>query len=447
MFSKAVFTYKISVKSFFSGGHICLFCFFLAAGAGCKLSESSDGIRRAAAGPGPAGMFNVPGQIFNTGQVHSIQFFRKGNPESPPMLSLTGPGQLRLQFETLQFDSRQFRVSFSHHNPDWSRSSLPPEFFSDGIPTRFITGGQPSRNQRPYYRQFTFDFPGEGFSFTRSGNYMLRVEDQDNGHVLFTLPFFVYENEGAVVSRTEEITAPRQNLRITHQPSGRYRLPDFVEQPQFDLEFYFVQNRFWGRSRQADELDFSDENESGFILSRENSFTGDYEFLALPLGELSQSNPKILDVDLGSIPPEITLRDDAQGFSASGNAAGYGPFGRPDMDLAAQYANVIFNFQPDAQIPENGEIYLVGDFNNWSIQSANRLSYNTGAGRWQTEALIKQGGYRYKYVLFEDNQIQDLYFDDRFSRSRQEYHAFVYMRDTQRFYYRLLQVHQFYAGS
>jgi len=55
--------------------------------------------------------------------------------------------------------------------------------------------------------------------------------------------------------------------------------------------------------------------------------------------------------------------------------------------------------------------------------------------------------YNYKYILMENGAIDDLYFDDLFLRTPQEYHALVYMRDPQRFYYRLLQVNHFFSDS
>ena len=389
--------------------------------------------------------FNVSGQYVDFSQIHALQLHRASNPGSAPVLELKGNQQLELIFETLSFDSRQFRVTFTHHNPDWSRSSLPEDFFIDGVFTHYLDAGQVSRVQRPDYRQYNFRFPDNRFNFSKSGNYMIRVEDQDTGNLVISLPFFVTENEGSVRSNVEELRLPRQNLRITHRPVNRYILPEIVEQPIFDLEFYVTQNQFWGRAVRARELDFSDPVEVQFEIDSRNSFTGDYEFLTLSLTNLSQTNPQITGTEPDEIPPLLYLSDDASGFASGGRSVS-GRFGRPVHNLNGQYANVVFTFDPSREIQPGQQIFLVGDFNNWIISSDNRLIKNESINRWQTNAIIKEGTYSYKYVLIERDKVDDLFFDDLFGGTQQEYHTFVYMRDSREFYYRLLHVNHFTSG-
>lgn len=413
--------------------------------SGCKLFETdsnqSESPPRVSA---PANLFNVPGQMIHNPDIHSIQLHRSGRAGSPAIIQLGSRDKLTLSFELLEFESRQFTIHFTHHNADWSRSSLPPEFFMDGFYSINLSPGSVSRTQRPRYRQYNFEFPNDQFSFTRSGNYMLRVEDKDTGFTVFSLPFFVYENEGSVASRVEQVGV-RRNLRRTHRPISLFDLPDFVDQPQFDLKFYYTQNQFWGRSRRANELDFSDPNEVQFELSSANAFIGDYEFLTLRIRDLSQQNPQIFGVDPDQIPPRITLSDDAQGFSSTGPLSNSNRFGLPNLSLNAEYANVQFIFDPDIGVAAGSDIYLVGDFTNWAIQPDNKLEYRSDMDRWITSSVVKQGFYNYKYVLVSDDDINDLAFDDLFARGRQEYHAMVYMRDNQQFYDRLLQVNQFFS--
>ena len=438
------FRLNSSKSTFFS----TLFLGLLFISTGCSVFESNNRTERDSLPQiqTPENLFTVPGQMIASDLVRSIQLHRTGSPTSPPIIEMDGNQRLLLTFEMLEFDSRQFRISFTHHNPDWSRSPIPPEFYIDGLQTHFLDGGQVSQ-QRPQYRQYTFRFPNNQLDFRRSGNYMMRVEDQDTGYLVFTIPFFVTENRGSIRSSVEVITTPRRDFRITHRPVSRFRLPDFVDQPQFDLEFYYVQNQFWGKSREADELDFSDPLEVQFELRRENSFIGDYEFLELTLDELSQNNPQVFEAAPHEVPPRLVLMDDISGFSSTGRMTPSTRYGKPNLNLNGRYANVVFRFEPGTEIEDDQDIYLVGDFNNWSIRSRQRLEHNPEIDRWETSTIIKEGLYNYKYILMENGAIDDLYFDDLFLRTPQEYHALVYMRDPQRFYYRLLQVNHFYSDS
>lgn len=395
----------------------------------------------------PTNLFNIPAQIIAGDSIRSIQFHRAGNPTSAPILNINSSDQLELRFEKLHGEPGQYRVSLSHHNPDWSRSNLPPERFIDGFYNIPLSNVQLSRNSRLRYRQYTFTFPTEQFQITKSGNYFLKVEDDDSGYLVLSLPFFVTENEGSLTSSVEQLSVPRRGLRRVHRPVSRYTLPDFVDQPQFDLQFYFAQNRFWGRAKKADALDFSAPDHVQFELSQSQAFIGDYEFNLLTLNELSQSDNNVINAYPGEIPPRLILRDDAQGFSASRqiNLSRLGPFGDPDMSLNAGYANVIFRFDPETPPDSSTSIHLLGDFNNWSVNSTNRLTYDDDINRWTANAVIKKGNYKYKYVLVENEEIDDLYFDDQFTSNRQQYYSFVYMNDSDEFYYRLLQVQTFFS--
>jgi hypothetical protein len=416
--------------------------------SGCKISETEQRDRNQlpAVRP-PDNLFNVPGQMVSSDLVRSIQLAKAGNPASAPIIDVNSNEQLQLQFEMLEYHNRQLRIQFTHHNPDWSRSSVPPEFFLDRVFTLYLDSGMLNHGtQRPQYRQYSYTFPNQQFSFTKSGNYMLQIEDSDTGYLLFSLPFFVMENEGTIVSSVESITTPRRDLRISHRPVSRYILTDETDLPQFDLEFYFVQNQFWGRARKATETDFSSPVEVYFELDRNRPFTGDYEFLELRLDNLSLQNPQVLEILPQEIPPRLLLFDDISGFASTGRLLNFGRFGNPDIRLNASYANVVFTFDP-GDLESETDIYLLGDFNNWSLHSRNRLRYSEDKGRWQASSIIKAGTYHYKYVLIDENGIDDLRFDDLFTRTPQEYHALVYKRDSREFYYRLLQTNQFFSGS
>lgn len=395
----------------------------------------------------PSNLFNLPNQIVNNDLVRSIQLHKSNNQRSIPAIELGTTEKLNLTFDMLEFSSRQFSVTFTHHNKDWNQSSLAPDFYIDGLQRLYLDGGQPISNNRPVYRHYSYTFPDDQFNFTKSGNYMLRVEDTDTGFLLFSIPFFVYENEGQIISSVEALFPRNDNLRIRHRPVSRYNLPEWAEQPQFNLEFIYTQNRFWGRPKQADELDFSDSETVRFELSENQSFIGDYEFMLLNLEPLSQANPQIVEYNPAEIPPEVVLIDNYRGFTAATNPSVYTRFGLPDNSPATPYANVLFSFSSGNTDLNDADIYLVGDVTNWAIKSNNKMEFDEETGRWQTSRILKKGLYTFKYILLEDGTINDLYFDDRFAQTRQEYHTFVYLRDRGEFYDRLLQYNEFYSGN
>ncbi|MGM0459728.1 MAG: type IX secretion system plug protein domain-containing protein [Bacteroidota bacterium] len=415
--------------------------------SGCGSSENGSSSNRESTYSPPENQFTVPGQINASDRAFSIQLHPKESQQSAPILELGSSDQLVLSFDLLEFENRQLTIKFTHHDPDWSRSGLAEDFYKDGFYSLRLPTGDLSRTNRPNYRTYEYEFPNDDVELLASGNYMLQVEDADNGNFLFSMPFFVFENEGSIRSQVETITVPRREGRISHLPRSVYELPDFIDTPQFDLEYYYVQNQFWGRARQPDELDTSTQGEVMFELTRDRAFVGDYEFQFLSLTDFSMQAPGIRDYAPAEIPPRIVLFDDVQGFSANRSDVPGSRLGAPDPSGDARYANVHFRFDARSQINPENDLYVVGDFNNWAIRSNYRMEYRQDTERWHANGIIKSGTYAYKYVEVGENEIKDLTMDDSFTRNAQEYHAFVYFQDPNRFYYRLLQINNFFENS
>ena len=391
--------------------------------------------------------FQIEPMAVSDTTIRSIQLHPTHHSDAPPILELESGQTLTLRFERVATGSMQYRMSIEHVRPDWTSSGMSPEMYLDGFPELVIGSGMVSRNTRTSYRQYSVEFPQAGFRILRSGNYLLRVTEDGNGDEVFSIPFFVSEDEGSIQADIEIRTAISRQVSTTHRPVADYRLPGFVDQPQFDLSFVFTQNRFWGSHREADELDFSAPGQVRFELSNELSFPGNRDFRRLYLRDITQQQRGVVEAFPGETPPRIILQDDIAEVNNSPieSSTFPGSFGRPNMGLNAEYANVVFPF--DAAIPpdSNSSIHLLGDFNFWLPGAENRLSFDEESGRWTTQLLIKEGVYRYKYVLIKNGKIDDLYFDNFFSNRTQQYHAFVYMYDSREFYHRLLKVQEFYS--
>lgn len=390
--------------------------------------------------------FTLPQTVAPKDPIYSVELFPDDQPNAAPFLELNSSDQLTLRFESLGFDSHSYEISFTHHNPDWSESGLSPDQYFTGFGRHEIPGGIVSRSAQPYYRSYPYHFPNQNVGFRVSGNYMLHVHNKDTGELEFSLPFFVYENEGTVASSVETLRSARYSLRVMHRPVSRYLLPEWLDQPQFDLSFYYTQNQFWGKAKEAQELDFSDPNEVLFELSHDRPFIGDYEFRVLNMKNVDQLSQTVLDIDKSNEPWKVVLRDDAEGFNRPVSVGAPQQFG-PDHSMNSNYLDVHFSLDSGGELNNGQEIYLVGDFNSWKLNQKYRMTYDEQLSRWVQSVIMKEGTYRYKYVLVHNNRVDDLTFDTLFPDTRQEYHAFVYFRDINQFYHRLLQVNTFYKES
>lgn len=406
--------------------------------AGCAFILDEEYLENASAGF--VNTFTVAPQVSPPRNIQSIQLYREGSPSNPPVIRLGGNERLILEFDYLDSMAKQFTIQIRHYSGSWEASPLNPEFYIDGFYEDYFGGGEKSFVQRPSYRHFEYTFPNQQFSINTSGNYLLSIFDAGTNELLFALPLFVSEDEGGIRTRVEKLFTRREDLREEDRLFSEYRYPEFVELPQFDLTFIYVQNRFWGRAREVRFFDTSSPGLVNFHLSQDEAFLGDYEFNTLDIRSLSVTGRRILSYEPENIPPKLILRRDVQNLSPV-PAFSPGPrFGLPIDDRNAQYANVQFQLETGAGPDSLQKIYLVGDFNRWSVNELNRMEFDSTTHLWQGNAFIKQGEYAYKYVVLEGNRIDDLALDQSYTFSRQEYFAFVYFRDPARHYDRLLKV-------
>lgn len=374
--------------------------------------------------------------------IQSIQLYRKGSPSNPPVIRLGTNEKLVLEFDLLGETSGQFKATVSHRSKDWKQSPLSPTFYLSGFEETYFSSGLASFSQRPSYTHYKFEFPDRQLSVEVSGNYLLEIHNYDSGELLFSLPFFVTEDEGSLDTRIETVYIRREDLRAEAQPFSNYRYPHFVEFPQFDLSYFYVQNRFWGRSREVDIYSTASPGVAEFHLGREQAFLANYEFNTLDLRQLETDGRRILEVDPSTTPPTVILQRDIQGLSPAPRFFPDPRFGIPVDNRSASYARVVFTLDAADTFSANDKLYLVGDFNNWMINELNRMSYNTATRLWEGNAFIKQGEYAYKYIAVRNGQIDDLALDQGFSFTESEYLTFVYYRDPERNYDRLLKVNR-----
>jgi hypothetical protein len=387
------------------------------------------------------GSFALPQQVTPPNYIQSIQLHPKGSPGLPPVIKLDSQQKLMLSFDHLAKENRQFRVKVSHRGRQWNQSPISPSTFLDSFSETYIQKSKASFAQRPTYHHIEFEFPNDQLRPAVSGNYLLEVYSYDNDELLFSMPFFVTEDEGTIQTRVERLFAQRDDGRPLNQLFSTYHYPDFVEYPQFDLSMSFVQNQFWGRMQEAGFLDTITPGELHGHQERDQGFVGNYEFKYLNLRTFDADGRQIMENIPGETPTRIILRRDVQNldtnpdiFSSASN------LGFPLDDRSSEYAQVEFQLETDISIPLSSDVYIVGHFNNWMINNLNKMTYNSDEKLWKGRAFIKQGEYAYKYVIIRQNTIDDLILDQSFLSPQQQYLTFIYFKDPDQNFDRLLKV-------
>jgi hypothetical protein len=387
----------------------------------------------------------VPEQTPLPQSIKGVQFFRNGYPGSPPIIRLNTNDQLLLRFDELSSLSGQFKVTFEHYNQNWQRSGLAEIWVFEGVNDLAILGGSLNEQSQPNYFSYQYRFPNRDIDFLVSGNYMITVLDYSTGTELFSLPFFVTENVGELNPDTETFFNAGPLGSAMDQVSGTYFYPDFIEFPQFDLSYKISQNRFWRENITPRQTNFDTEGKTSFRLTRDQFMPAYVEFNTLDLRQLSLQNPQIFGFERAEIPERIILRNDYFDFSSDLRTITETGFGRPVTTSDSRIINVEFRYETQGALPRKSEIYLLGDFNQWTINERYKLNFDTQEGVFRVDALIKQGLYNYMYAIIENGEINPIRNLESLSKKPQEYAGFVYYKDPQLQYDRLLNTRIFYS--
>lgn len=387
----------------------------------------------------------VPRQVTPPNRIQSVQLKKPGDPAAPPVIRLQTDDHLVLSFDEMSSHADFFTVKITYHNRDWSRSTLIPVDYLGGSGQDQISDVHPSTVQDPRYMHYSYTFPNRILKPVVSGNFMLHVYDSRTGEELFSLPFFVSENKNEVTTKTDLLYNQGPGSYRYHQLFTSYHYPDFVKFPQFNLHVTYTQNRFWGRTKDADVTNVSQKGVLEVHNSRDNLFIANYGFLELNLQSFSHPQYNVVEYRPGTIPPAVVLRTDTPALSTETKIRSYFKFGQIDNSPNAHYANVHFSLNASDILNADAQVYLLGSFNSWSIQPSGKMTYDRGSGLFKGAVEIKQGRYNYKYAVVEDGRVDDLRLDTHFASTRQEYVVFVYYHDQTRQIDRLLAENDFFT--
>ncbi|HCI72873.1 MAG TPA: hypothetical protein DHV30_20670, partial [Balneola sp.] len=151
------------------------------------------------------GLLLVPNQLTAPNSFKSIQLYRKGNINNPPIITLNKNEKLVLEFDELTSISGQFRITFQHFDQNWMPSNIPEAWYIDGFNELILTGGDTNSLSKPNYFHYKAEFPDNTLKFITSGNYLLNVYDYTSNTKLFSVPFYVTEQIGNLTSRVETL--------------------------------------------------------------------------------------------------------------------------------------------------------------------------------------------------------------------------------------------------
>lgn len=344
-------------------------------------------------------------------------------------------------FDDLYGTEANYFYTITHCDYDWKPSQLAKQEYLNGFDNQRIQDYTNSLTTLQLYSHYRISFPNRLTQFRVSGNYMIKILDDDQ-NVVFTKKFILYEDlvavpmqvrrarnvavvekkhnlEFSIKSATINFQSPLQNVKVLLLQNGKFDTAITNIKPQFtignDLIYrYDTETQFWAGN---EFLFFENKN----ILAANNTIAkidskGGLYNAYLYTSQARANSP-------------YTFFPDINGNYVVKN------IGRENSEIEADYAWIFFSLSAPSFYAKKS-IYVNGMFNNFAIGEENKMEYNAEKGIYEKALLIKQGFTNFQYVIADSNGKidEENAIDGNFFQTEDNYFALVYYRENnQRF--------------
>lgn len=357
-------------------------------------------------------------------------------------------GQLQLSFDDLNAELQSYSYTFIHCNANWEPSDMMSSEFIDGFADNAMTDYRYSNNTLQKYIHYQALFPNNSTRFTKSGNYILKLyQDNDPDDVVLTRRFMICESRVAI---TGEVTAAsiisdrnyKQEIDFTIDHSG---YP--INNPYGDLNVVLLQNNHFGSIKSGLKPVYVKDQQLVYDYDDDNVFPGGNEFRNFDIKSLTYKTQYVASVKRHEDGYHVLLfADEKRAFKQysfqqdiNGNFV-VKTEERTNSETDAEYCFVHFYLAYNEFISD-GQLYVYGAFNGWSCTPENRLQYNAERMGYECILYLKQGYYNYEYILMNDQQqIDESFVEGSHAVTENDYTILVYHRFPGTFYDQLIGV-------
>ncbi|MCQ2341195.1 MAG: DUF5103 domain-containing protein [Paludibacteraceae bacterium] len=389
-----------------------------------------------------------------------------------PYLTLTGSeidgtdpdNTLEISFDEMSHDIHQYAYTVTHLNAQYEPDDLSSFEYVNGFTRCDITDYATSINTAVNYTHYTFSFPNEDMRLSISGNYLLTIYDASIGEeaVAAEVVFEVTESVATVLATvtphtTREISGRYQQINVDVNTTGLNMVsPD-------ELTLLVRQNGRLDNQVFNPHPTYIETNHLKWIDHSALVFEGGNEYRHMDIWStyFAGYNVDRIRYDgtdyhafLMADPIRGTLNPDA-GRCGTNYMHEYDHNGMMvinaercnDIDTEAEYMYVHFTLPSTTPIFD-GSIYIGGDiFYNQMAPRLNRMLYDNDYQCYYMNALLKQGGYDYIYLLKKKSEPSGslLMTEGSHWQTENTYTVYVYFHGTNDRYDRLVAV--YYSSS
>ncbi len=380
--------------------------------------------------------------------IKTVMLYRDGWDMSPPLLVYNSDEHLKLEFDDLEGDTKNYMFTIQHCDKNWNPSGLDRFQYIDGYYDDDITDFEYSFNTTRQYTHYELLFPTDNLSPKISGNYILKVYVDEPDSLYFTRRFMIVEQRVDITGDVKDATdiAERNHKQEVDFEIKTTRVK--ITNVYKDLFVMVTQN---GR------LDNAIENirpkmvigdKLNYNLENEIVFDGGNEFRSFDTKSLRYNTEYIASIQKNFGEYDVFLKpDESRSYKVYKTIADInGKFKIKTEDerntaIEAEYVYVHFFLKYNVPLTD-GDVYILGELTDWNYTPFNKMEYDYKKKGYAKTLLLKQGYYNYEYILLPHNETvgEVAFFEGNHSETGNEYTIWVYYRDPGKDYDELIGV-------
>ncbi len=367
--------------------------------------------------------------------IRTVEFRNTNNELGLPIMNLRGE-RLVCEFDDSYGDYIDYYYTIKHCDRNWNfTDNAEVSEYLEGPEELQIEQFQSSVNTQLNYTHFSFSFPNQDIQFIWSGNYILIIYDEE-GTIVVTRRFYVVDDQVPLMAKQE--IPQGTGTYDTHQAFQVQADLEILDplNPMNEIFVTSFQNRFNENNSPFISPLRVDRGKAVFDIRDQISFPGIKEFRFFDSRNVLLAGENVQAIDVSNehmfllleldkkrdIKPYI-FRKESNGAFVLRNA----DRDTGEKDITSEYPHIIFTLK--SPFPENGEVYVVGAFNDFKIHEDFRMEYLDQQGAYSLEVPMKQGFYNYLYALKREGEPLDIYaLEGNSYETENEYHIFAYYK-------------------
>lgn len=368
--------------------------------------------------------------------IKTVLCFNSNKEQSIPVIMLNSTETITFSFDDLLAGTKNYWYTVEHCTSDWQTSKITSIDYLDGFSDDRIINYHYSSNTTRKYTHYELNLPNTQVKPKIGGNYILKVYlNGDKNQPIISQRFYVLDSQIAIAAEiTNSLQVADRNSKQKINFTLNHSMP--IPNPYQDLKAVVMQNFNSNTVQLNTRPSFVRPNQLVYNDINTNDFWGDNEFRKFDTRSLRFKGDNVKDIYRDNESVNVMLFQDisrntgtfANQLDENGNFFIRNTDGRDDK-TEAEYMGVLFMLN-SAPPTADGDAYVVGRFNNYTLGKENKLVYDANRKQFYGNILLKQGLYDYEYAWLDktSKNTETKPFEGSFFQTENTYQIFVYYR-------------------